>query len=302
MTVSSAIADVATAMDVGWKQIPKPTTVDEQCDYAEANIKGDLWRAVAKVTSPQEYQSLHRELLEAAERYQDLFPLQKQVADSQTSPAPILSRYYDFAFAFDFQTQDKLTKLRQQYGENQQLSDALLALKSAQSQLRGIRIDAANSIAMDDRDEPNATLPGESETRVQQQQAQPQSQHAPRPPAPSPRRKPNGSVPSNVSSTERREQEVQKFVGQHGPENVVVIRVSNAAMLRPGVLVKQLTQRLGTRRFVASRPASEAIMAIQYSGTLEEVVQQINWGKVTSVDALTRSIAVDGSGIQGDAD
>lgn len=75
-----------------------------------------------------------------------------------------------------------------------------------------------------------------------------------------------------------------------------MIRVTGSDDLRPGVLVKELVANLGTSAFFATRPASEAIMAIQYAGDLGDVTKHINWGKVTSTDADRRLIFVDAAG------
>ncbi len=105
-------------------------------------------------------------------------------------------------------------------------------------------------------------------------------------------------IPEAVATTgpggSRREVVLQRFITRHGRDNVVVIRVSHAGGLKPGELVKQLTQDLGEVHFFATRPSADAIMAIPHAGDIEDVVACIDWGTVTSSNPAERLILVDG--------
>ena len=91
----------------------------------------------------------------------------------------------------------------------------------------------------------------------------------------------------------RREQVLQRFTNRHGRDQVVVIRVSRADGLRPGVLVQKLTDQLGGVHYFATRPSADAILAVPYAGEIEDVAELIDWGKVTSIDPQQRLIRVD---------
>ena len=86
----------------------------------------------------------------------------------------------------------------------------------------------------------------------------------------------------------KREVMLRRFTSRYGRDNVVVIRVSHADGLRPGVLVAQLAQDLGSEHFLATPPSAEALLAVNYSGEIEDVTQHIDWGKVTSTDRQQR--------------
>jgi hypothetical protein len=106
---------------------------------------------------------------------------------------------------------------------------------------------------------------------------------------------PSGPDSEIESSGSQREKMLQRFTTRHGQHNVVVIRVSHAKGLRPGVLVQKLTHDLGGVHFFATRPSADAILAVPYSGDIEDVAEHIDWGKVTSTNPQQRLISVDGS-------
>ena len=104
----------------------------------------------------------------------------------------------------------------------------------------------------------------------------------------------SGADPETAVPGSRREQMLQRFTDRHGRDNVVVIRVSHAEGLKPGQLVQKLTHDLGGTHYFATRPSADAILAVPYSGEIEDVLAFIDWGTLTSIDPEQRVILVDG--------
>lgn len=311
-SVAISISDVGTAMEIGWREMPEPENQQEELEYAKANIQRDIWRSTASVTSQADYVALGDELFDAADRYRDLAPLQKSAAHSKSNQSSGISRYFDFTHGFVFQTTEKMIQLQTTYGENQRISEALAAIQNAESQLTGIEIEAENRRILDNMGRPGAPrppMPNGMTARPPQRTVNAQTtgngQRVIGEPggaglAMSPQA---GGEPSTMidlgapdgSEDSTREQILQRFVSRHGLQNIVILRVSNASDLRPGVLAQALLEHLGTRAFFATRPSEDAIIAIRFPDEIDEVVKHIDWGTIRSIDSERRLIFVDGS-------
>lgn len=94
-------------------------------------------------------------------------------------------------------------------------------------------------------------------------------------------------------SPNQRRPSLASFRENQGEENVVTIRIVNANDIRPGVLATSLATALGTQKRLATKPGDRAMIAIRYSGAIDDVAAKIDWGKVVSTNETTREIRVD---------
>jgi hypothetical protein len=282
-----SLSDLRIAMDIAWKELPQPRTKREELEHAKVEIKRDLWRALAVVVDESGYVSLHTPLLDAANRYRDLIPLQREITASNPNAATGRTPYSSILFDIRFQTADKLSQLRETYGEKRQIDEALAALADAENTLTGIEVEASNQ---------NLGPPAPPQTGNMRQLHQQQRKKALN----------QGGTPSNRNAQDTLldlgapegaagtgpEQALQRFVRRMGQENVVILRVSNGSGIRPGPLTRELAGRLGTRAFFATLPAEDVIISVRYSGELDDVIPHIYWGRVESIDHDRRLLRV----------
>ena len=314
---SFALADAATAVSVGWKEFPEPKNDWEQLEYEKSLIKREMWRKVLCTVTEADYQTLPGELSEIPPLYEALQDLQTKVAQADPSQSSAFSPYRDFNFDFGFQTAQRLEKLQQQFGENTALVGALAKIRSAESELTGIKMQIemeADPVAF------GAVPPhgfGQQPGRPGYQRTQPPGYPRTSPPGYRPRSlepvpgsggQPGRRVgiireappefdlaapPDSPSANERR---LQNFTRAQGRDSVVVIRFTGLAEdVRLGAQAAKLNTTLGKAPTIIAREGSRALMAYRYESAPGEVAELIDVGKVTQTDVERRIIFVDAS-------
>lgn len=271
--IAIAMEDVGMAIKIGWKKLPAPQNKAEELVRKKVEVRRDIWREFAAVTSKDHYDKLPDRLASIPGRYQQLRDLQQEVNKQGPSTENFVTKYSSVWFDASFQTADLRNKQEVLYGSNPALQAQMDAIKKAESELSGMQMLAQSQ----------------------------QHNGMPMPGGPPPSGFPSDPPPIPKSKEEAFSQSFNQFTQRHGAENTVILRINSSVNLQSqaGDIVDQVTAiqanefGLKLKNYFANHDGNSTTIVLMYKGTIDDVVSRINFGKVVSFSAQKREIVVD---------